>query len=406
GRAEHERAPAAFDAAAARVRPGDLAALLYTSGTTGTPKAVMVTHRMALWIEASLRLVAGMDAGDRLVSYLPMAHIAERFMSVWQPSVRGAQSWLCPDPLHLGVALEAARPTWFFGVPRIWEKYRAALEPALAHAGAAGAAAPAARLLERAGLDRCRVAFTGGAPIDPAVLGFFRDLGLEVSEMWGMTEFGPGTWNGVTDVRIGTVGVPMPGAEVRLDADGELLVRGGNVTPGYWRDPEGTAEAIDAQGWMHTGDVGTVDADGYFRIVDRKKDIIITAGGKNVSPATLESLVKRHPLVGEVCVVGDRRPYPSALVVLDHAAVAAWAGARGIGTASPAALADHPAVLDEVGRAVEAANRMVSRPEQIKRFTVLRTEWTVESQEVSPTLKLRRRLIQARYAGEIEAMYR
>jgi long-chain acyl-CoA synthetase len=164
--------------------------------------------------------------------------------------------------------------------------------------------------------------------------------------------------------------------------------------------------AIDAEGWMRTGDVGTVDADGYFRIVDRKKDIIITSGGKNVSPATMESLVKRNPLVAEVCVVGDRRPYPSALVVLDQTAAAVWAGARGIGAASPAALAAHPAVLDEVDRGIEAANRMVSRPEQIKRFTVLSTEWTVESGEVSPTLKLRRRLIQARYAAEIEAMYR
>ena len=406
GRAEHERAPEVFDAAAARVRPGDLATLIYTSGTTGTPKAVMVTHRMALWIEASLRLVAGMDAGDRLVSYLPMAHIAERFMSVWQPSVRGAQSWLCPDPLHLGVALDAARPTWFFGVPRVWEKFCAALRPVLEATAAAAGEAAAARLLERAGLDRCRVAFTGGAPTDPAVLEFFRDLGLVVSEMWGMTEFGPGTWNGVTDVRIGTVGVAMPGVEVRLDADAELLVRGGNVTPGYWGDPKGTAEAIDAEGWMHSGDVGTVDADGYFRIVDRRKEIIITAGGKNISPATLEGLVKRHRLVAEVCVVGDRRPYPSALVVLDRPALAAWAGAGGIEAASPADLAAHPALLEEVGRAIEAANRVVSRPEQIKRFRVLPTEWTVESEEVSPTLKLRRRLIEARYAEEIEGMYR
>ncbi|MGH2688327.1 MAG: AMP-dependent synthetase/ligase, partial [Actinomycetota bacterium] len=387
-------------------QPEDLATLIYTSGTTGRPKAVMVPHRMALWIEASLRLVAGMDAGDRLVSYLPMAHIAERFMSVWQPAVRGAQSWLCPDPLHLAVALDDARPTWFFGVPRIWEKYHAALQPALAQAVAAGAGDRAgARLLERAGLGSCRVAFTGGAPIDPAVLEFFGDLGLEVSEMWGMTEFGPGTWNGVADIRTGTVGVPMPGVEVRLAADGELLVRGGNVTPGYWGDPEGTAEAIDAEGWMHTGDVGTVDADGYVRIVDRKKDIIVTAGGKNVSPAALESLVKRHPLVAEACVVGDRRPYPSALVVLDLPAVAAWAAERGIESA-PAALSVHPAVVEEVGNGIEAANRMVSRPEQIKRFTVLPEEWTGEGGEVSPTMKLRRRQIEARYTSEIESMYR
>jgi long-subunit acyl-CoA synthetase (AMP-forming) len=407
GRDEDERDPGAFGAGAARVQPDDLATLIYTSGTTGQPKAVMVTHRMALWIEASLRLVADIGPEDRLVSYLPMAHIAERFLSAWQPAVRGAESWLCPDPLYLPVALTEVQPTWFFGVPRIWEKYASMLRPAWDQAEAAGRGpATAPMLLERCGLHRCRVAFIGGAPIDPDVLRFFRRLGIEVSEMWGMAEFGPGTWNGVENVRIGTVGVPMPGVEVELAPDGELLVRGGNVTRGYFRDPDATAEAIDADGWMHTGDVATVDRDGYFRIVDRKKEIIITAGGKNVSPATLESLVKRHPLVAEVCVVGDRRPYPSALVVLDRAAAMAWAGERGIRAASLSELAAHPAVLEEVQKGVDVANRMVSRPEQIKRFTILPTEWTPESEEMSPTLKLKRRLIQGKYAAEIEALYR
>jgi long-chain acyl-CoA synthetase len=192
---------------------------------------------------------------------------------------------------------------------------------------------------------------------------------------------------------------------VRLADDGELLVRGGNVTPGYHRDPEGTAAAIDPEGWMHTGDLGTVDEDGYVRIVGRKKEIIITSGGTNIFPATLEHLVKRHPLVAEACVVGDRRPYPSALVVLDGPALAAWARSQGIEDAGLADLAAHPQVREEVGRAVDAANRLVSRPEQIKRFTILPTEWTSQSGEVSLTLKLRRDLIQSRYAAEIERMY-
>jgi long-chain acyl-CoA synthetase len=406
GREQNRRSPGAFEESTSRIRPDDLAALIYTSGTSGTPKAVMVAHRTALWVEASLRLVARLASEDRLVSYLPMAHIAGRFLSAWQPSIRGAPVWLCPDPLQLRTALTEARPTWFFGVPRVWEKYAAVLRPALAEALAAASAPEAAgMLLERSGLDHCRVAMTGGAPIAPAVLEFFRSLGLEISEMWGLTETGPATWNGLGNVRIGTVGRPLPGVEVRLADDGELLVRGGNVTSGYFGDPSGTAEAIDADGWMHTGDVGTVDADGYFSIVDRKKDIIVTAGGKNVSPATLEGLVKGHALVAEVCVVGDRRPYPSALVVLDARAVAEWARPRGIEHLDMQELVSNPEVRDEVGRTIDAANRMVSQPERIKRFTILPTQWTVESQEVSPALKLRRRYIQEKYAAEIESMY-
>jgi long-chain acyl-CoA synthetase len=223
--------------------------------------------------------------------------------------------------------------------------------------------------------------------------------------MWGLTETGAATWNGLEDVRFGTVGRPLPGVEVRLAGDGELLVRGGNVTSGYFGDPVGTAEAFDADGWMHSGDIGTVDADGYFRIVDRKKDIIVTAGGKNVSPATLEALVKRHALVAEVCVVGDRRPYPSALVVLDAGAVAEWARPRGITQVDMTYLASDPEIRREVAGAIEAANRMVSQPERIKRFTILPTEWTVESREVSLTLKVRRRYIEEKYAAEIESMY-
>jgi long-chain acyl-CoA synthetase len=406
GRREGQRDPGALDEAAGLVGPGDLATLIWTSGTTDGPKAVMVTHRTVLWMQESLHLVAAIGPSDRLVSYLPMAHLAGRFLSAWQPVIRGTAIWLCPDLQKLGVALAEARPTRFFGVPRVWEKYAAALGPALTEARASASVAEAgAMLLERAGLDRCRLALTGGAPIAVDVLELFRTLGLDVSEMWGMTETGPATWNGVRDVRFGTVGRRMPGVEVRLAGDGELLVRGGGVTPGYFRDPEATAEAVDADGWMHSGDLGSVDADGYFRILDRKKEIIVTSGGTNVSPVILEGVMKRHDLVAEVCVVGHGRPYPSALVVLDRPAVTSWARARGIGHLGLQQLVSHPEVRQEVGGAVDAANRMVSRPEQIKRFTILPTQWTVESEEVSPTLKLRRRRIHEKYAAEIESMY-
>jgi long-chain acyl-CoA synthetase len=429
GRRERRRSPDVLEGIAESVHPDDLATLIWTSGTTGVPKAVMVTHRTALWMQASVHLAAPLGPSDRLVSYLPMAHLAGRFLSLWQPVMRATPVWLCPDPAQLTVALTEARPTRFFGVPRVWEKYAAAVGLAFGGSRAGGdkgshapsgspasggsplgspagqGAEVATACLERMGLDRCRVAMSGGAPIDPAVIELFRVLGLGISEIWGMTETGAATWNGTRCMRAGTVGRPMPGIEVRALDDGELLVRGGSVTPGYFGDPDATAEAIDAEGWMHTGDIGRIDEDGYVTIVDRKKEIIVTSGGKNVSPALLEGLVKRHELVGEVCVVGDRRPYPAALIVLNPSVAAAWARTRGLGHLGLEQLAASPEVRLEIGRAVDAANRMVSRPEQIKRFTILPDQWTIEGDELTPTLKKRRSRIQAKHAAEIEGMY-
>lgn len=405
GRRERQRSPGVLEEIVGLVRPDDLATLIWTSGTSGPPKAVTVTHRTALWMQASLHLAAPLGLSDRLVSYLPMAHLAGRFLSLWQPVIRATPVWLCPDTAQLGVAMTEARPTRFFGVPRIWEKCGAALSAALARNDGLRSPSKAGAVLQRMGLDRCRVAMTGGAPVAPEVLELFRTVGLEISETWGMTETGAATWNGVRGVRIGTVGRAMPGVEVRAEDDGELLVRGGGVTPGYFRDPEATAEAVDADGWMHTGDIGSIDEDCYVTILDRKKEIIVTAGGKNVSPALLEGLVKRHELVAEVCVVGDRRPYPSALVVLNPSAAAAWAEARDLGHLTLAQLASAPEIQREIGRAVDAANEQVSRPEQIKRFTVVPTQWTIEGDELTPTLKLRRPRIQAKYAAEIDGMY-
>src|SRR5579859_1360104 len=202
--------------------------------------------------------------------------------------------------------------------------------------------------------------------------------------------------------RVGTVGTRMPGMEARIADDGEILIRGPLVMAGYYKDPERTAEAIDAAGWMHTGDIGTIDADGYVKIVDRKKELIITAGGKNISPANVEHLLLQHPLIGQACAIGDRRPFVSALVVLDAEMAPVWARRHGIEAGD---LTAHPEVLAEVQRAVDAANEHLARVEQVRRFTVLPAEWTPESGELTPTLKMRRRVIVDRYASEIEAMY-
>jgi long-chain acyl-CoA synthetase len=440
GAAAARREPGAFDAGWRAVRPEDLAALIYTSGTTGPPKGVMYTHRNVVWtVEAFHR--AQPLVPQRQVSYLPLAHVAERYGSHWSGIFRGDLTVCCPDPALLPGVLLAVRPTLFVGVPRVWEKFqagivagvaaepdasrRAAVEGAIAAAcrlvalREAGQEAPAAlveavdraqpvfaALRARLGLDQCEYAVTSTAPLPRDVMEFFAALGLPLYEVWGMSELtGPGTFTPLDGLRIGSVGIPLAGVEVRLAEDGEILVRGGNVTPGYYREPERTAEAIDAGGWMHTGDIGTMDADGYVRVVDRKKELIITSGGKNVSPTLLEGLMKHHPLVGQAVAIGDGRRFISALIVLDQDVAAQWARAQGLGTTSAAELAAHPAVLDEVARGIAGASRHVSRAEQIRRFTLLPAEWSAESEELTPTLKLRRRVIERKYAAEIEAMY-
>ena len=256
------------------------------------------------------------------------------------------------------------------------------------------------------GLDQCQYAYTSTAPTPLDVLLFFASIGLPIVEVWGMSELtGPATSNRVERVKLGTVGVTLLGVEARLAEDGELLIRGGNVTPGYYREPERTAELLDADGWLHTGDVATVDDEGFYRIVDRKKELIITSSGKNISPSNIEALLKNHPLVGQAMAVGDQHSYVCALIVLDAEVAPMWASARGIQSGSIAELAANPTVVDEVRRGVEAANSHLSRIEQVKRFTILPTEWTSDSEELTPTLKLKRRVVYGRYGREIEGMY-
>jgi long-chain acyl-CoA synthetase len=430
-----------FEELRRRVGPEDSACLLYTSGTTGPPKGVLLTHRNLLYEVTALDRLTGLPQGGSSVSYLPLAHIAERVLSIYGPLTRRSHVWFCPDPTQAVEYVREARPTLFFGVPRVWEKVRAGIQAKLAaeeserkrkiarravdtglevvRRAQRGEAVPfglrarhavlerlvLAKVRHAIGLDRCGFASSAASPLAVDVAEFFAALGLPLVEVYGMTETSAvATGNRPGKVKIGSVGPALAGIEVRLADDGEVLVRGPINTPGYFKQPEATAQLIDGEGWLHTGDVGELDGDGYLRIIDRKKELIITSSGKNLSPANIEGLLKEHPLIGQALVYGDDRPYVVALVVLDHELAPAWAARHGL-PGELAALAASEEVLAEVRLAVDAANQRLSRIEQVKRFEVLPVEWTAESEELTPTLKLRRRIVHAKYAERIDALY-
>jgi long-chain acyl-CoA synthetase len=416
GRAEAERDPAAFERSWRQVTPDTLATLIYTSGTTGHSKGVMITHRNVRYAQqATLRVIplAEQTADDgvaRLVSYLPMAHVTGRSVDHWAPLAHPVTLAYCPDQLRLFEIAAQVHPTALIGIPRVWEKLHAALRGVLPDVApeAVRALPDAARqaVRTRIGLDQCRLATSGAAPIDPEIVGFFRALGVPLTEGWGMSELSNAATLAAPDkARGGAVGTAFPGVEVRIADDGEVLVRGPLVMGGYYKDPELTMATIDANGWLYTGDIGELDADGFLKIIDRKKELIITSGGKNVSPALVEYELQRHPLIGQACAIGDRRNYVTALLVLDPETTPAWARERGISFGSLADLAAHPEVLAEVERGIAAANAHLARPERVRRFTLLPAEWTARSGELTPSMKRRRRVIIDRYAKEIEELY-
>jgi long-chain acyl-CoA synthetase len=443
GRELHAAAPRTVADRIAGISPDDPVTLLYTSGTTGNPKGVVITHRSVLYEVTTADATGYAMERIRGVSYLPLAHIAERVLGIYLPVHFGGHAYFCHDAATgLLATLGAAQPTLFFGVPRVWEKIqagiqalmsveqdpdkRAAVEAAMetgrryVHSCEFGHTTPDSLAEEfrqadetvlqpiRAllGLGQAEVVSSGAAPLPPDVGEFFAGLGMKILDVYGMTETtGAFTTNRPGEFRLGTVGRAVPGVEVRIAEDGEILARGPLNTPGYLNLPERTADLIDDDGWLHTGDIGSIDAEGFLSVVDRKKELIITSGGENISPAAIENLLVAHPLIGQALSYGDRRRYVVALLTLDGDVAPAWARARGIEASSLAELAEQPTVVEAVGEAVAAANERLARVQQVKRWRLLPVEWTAESEELTPTLKLKRRVVHAKYADVIDALY-
>jgi long-subunit acyl-CoA synthetase (AMP-forming) len=427
-----------FDAEAAwrEIGPDDLLTLIYTSGTTGPPKGVQLTHRNLLAAVVATDQVIEFPESARVISWLPAAHIAERTAHHYLPMTFGMTVTCCPNPKEIVQYLPAVKPNWFFAVPRIWEKLRgamlggvfntpekqeilgAALEkvrleqageevPADVAAKAAEGEETFAQVRGFLGLDEAVAVNAGAAPTAREVLMFFHAIGIPLAELWGMSETcGAGTVNPPDKIKIGTVGPPVPGVELKIADDGELLMRSDVVMKGYRNLPDKTAEALDEDGWLHTGDIGEIDEDGYLRIVDRKKEIIINAAGKNMSPANIESTVKSSsPLIGQCVCIGDAKPFNTALIALDPDFAPAWAGQNGIEDASLDALSQNEKLREAIQSAVDSANAKLARVEQIKKFTVLPTDWLPGGDELTPTMKLKRKPIAEKYQAEIDAMY-
>ncbi|HEX2371589.1 MAG TPA: AMP-dependent synthetase/ligase [Solirubrobacterales bacterium] len=423
------------------IEPDDLLTLIYTSGTTGPPKGVQLTHRNLLSLVSSVDDVIELPKrGSKVISWLPAAHIAERGAHYYLPVTRGVEVTICPDPRKIVEFLPQVRPTWFFSVPRIFEKLKSGLEakldriPGEEGEGARKAIAAAtqkvrlesagekvpdqlatavaqadeqmfSQLRHQLGLDELVAINVGAAPTSLEVLEFFHALGIEVGELWGMSETcGVATCNPPKRVKLGTVGPPVPGVEIKLADDGEVMVKGDSVMPGYRNMPEKNAETITEDRWLLTGDIGEIDEDGYLKIVDRKKELIINAAGKNMSPANIESKLKLIPLVDQAVAIGDSRKYVSALLTLDANAASAWAKAHGK-EPDLAALAEDDELLAEVETGVKEANDALARVEQVKRFRILPEPWEPGGDELTPTMKLKRRPIADKYADEIDALY-
>ena len=425
------------------IKPTDSLTVLFTSGTTGPPKGVQLTHENIMFeIESSLDHAGLRDTTGISLSYLPMAHIAERVLGMYVPQTVSGHVHFVSDPTLLVGALGEVRPNRFFGVPRVWEKIRTGLSAMLAadpdeekkaavqaamdigieyveskqtghttspeleakyqavHEAVLG---PIKSLL---GLDRVEWAVSASAPMPLEVARFFAGLGFKIYDVYGMTETTAAVCSGgPSDFKMGTVGRAMDGVEIKLGEDGEILTRSKLNTPGYMGNAEATAALIDEDGWLHTGDIGELDDEGYLKIVDRKKEMIILSSGKNIAPSNIENYLKESPIIGHAMVVGDDRNYVAALLTLDIEILNALAPKLGLEDTNPSALATNPVVAGMVKQAVEAANEKVSRPEQVKAYEILPVEWTAESEELTPTLKLKRRVITKAYADQIDRLY-
>ncbi len=443
GRVWLQQHPSALEDRIRSCQPQDLAILVYTSGTTGKPKGAMQSHAGLVYSmrQANIRLPT-LDIDERMC-FLPLCHIAERIIGEYSSVYCGCVLNFVENPDTIPENVREISPTFLFAVPRVWEKFYSGVVIAikeasalqqLAYAWAIGVGSQVAervlahqpvgpwlklrfelgRLLalnnvrKMIGIHRARALLSGAAPISPELIRWYLALGIPMLEGWGMTESGAlGTFSTVDGMRPGTIGRATDGVEVRVDAQtGELLIRGRNVFMGYLNQPEKTAETIDSDGWLHTGDVGSADADGYFRITDRMKDIIITAGGKNVTPSELENALKFSPYVTDAVVIGDKRPYLSAIVMIDQENVEKYAQDHDVPFSNYASLTRAPEIQALIHAEMERVNKKFARVEQIKKFFLLDTQLSAEDEELTPTMKLKRRLVEKKYAAQIDAMYR
>ncbi|MFI5040291.1 MAG: AMP-dependent synthetase/ligase [Acidimicrobiales bacterium] len=440
GAARLEREPGLFDARADAVSPDQLATLVYTSGTTGPPKGAMISHANIMWTIRSAFSLLEIREGERLLSFLPLSHIAERMMSDFTPVTIGGDTWFARSLATIAEDLRDCHPTVFFAVPRVWEKFQEAVVNKLGHEHGlkkllidsyvglgehvvaehdtapdapiweklpyeALDAAVGAKIRHELGLDEAHILISAAAPIHPDLLRWFHAIGLPIVELYGQTEVcGPTTCNPPDDNRIGTVGPPIPGVRVSIADDGEILVKGGNVCMGYFRDPAATAELFDEEGWMHSGDVGSLDEDGYLRITGRKKDLIITAAGQNIAPEGIETELAFSELISEAIVIGEGRRYLTALLTLDGDAVTNWAQQHGK-VASYESLAVDPDLTAEIDRIVAEVNSKRSRVENVRRYRILSHEFTIAAGEMTPTLKVKRNIVSAAYRDLIDEMY-
>ncbi|MBB5852358.1 AMP-dependent synthetase/ligase [Amycolatopsis umgeniensis] len=441
GAEAHAADPEAFEAVWTAIGPDDPLSMIYTSGTTGEPKGVVLSHRNAIYEAIAVQKLHESPMHASNIAYLPLAHIAEREISIYMPIVWAGHVHTVGDPTAVVGALGQVHPKSFFGVPRVWEKMVAGLKnllgslpedkrngliganellqqgyklrsegqevpPELAEKIAQTDAAALAPIRAMLGLDQIEVATSGAAALPVEILYFIAGLGVEIQEVWGLSETtGAVTSNTPSAFKAGSVGKPLEGIEVKVAEDGELLVRGAIVFLGYLQEDGSIKPDIDADGWLATGDIGTIDERGFITITDRKKELIITSSGKNIAPTKIEGLLKEHPLIGQAVAIGEKRPYVTALIVVDDEIAPGWATANGIQLTEGESLADNAQVRAEIEKAVEAANARLARIEQIKRYHVIPKAWTPESGEVTPTLKLKRRIINDRYAPAISDLY-
>ncbi|HEY5924615.1 MAG TPA: AMP-binding protein [Kofleriaceae bacterium] len=418
-----------FDAKLAELDPAQPSMVVYTSGTTGPPKGAMISSKNVLEVSAAFNKQMGFSEDDTILSYLPLCHVAEKILSLFLPLSTGAV-------VHFGEALETVQadlrevsPTIFLGVPRIWEKMNATVAvkmqdsswlkrtlysfftkpsaPASGPLRALGNLLVYKPLQERLGLRKCKWALTGAAPISPDLIRWYHRIGVPVIEGYGQTECaGISHANMPGKQRIGTVGLSIPLVEHKIADDGEILVRGPNVFCGYLNRPEATAATVDAEGWLHTGDIGSIDQDGFLTITGRKKDIIITAGGKNLSPEKIENALKTSPYIKEAVSIGDRRKFVAALVQIEYDNVGSWATRRGLPYTSYQDLAAKPEVIELVKKAIDDANELLVPVEQVKAFKIIPKELSQDDGELTATQKVRRREVMAQFDPLIESMYR